>query len=92
VNDSETIASTSGSPQQYRAGAREGENLFDGRLLAPANGPGRWRFDFARTSGFVPGSLRVESGDVLAMETHGVVFRVDSESTAPIRFHFRIEE
>jgi PKD repeat protein len=92
VNETDMIASVAGSPQQYRAGAREGENLFDGRLLAPARGPGRWHFDFTRTSGFVPGSIRVESGDVLAVETHRVVFRVDSDSTAPIRFRFRVEE
>jgi PKD repeat protein len=92
LNDAESIAALSSSPQRHRARARSGENVVEGRLLSESGEPGEWRFDFRGAAGFVPGSLRVDSGDVLALESTSVVFRVAGKPGAPVRFRFRLEE
>jgi PKD repeat protein len=92
VNESATVAAIAASPQQYRIEAREGENLFDARLVSRESAEGRWRFDFASAPGFVPGSIRVDSGDVIAVDARSVAFRVQGESAVPIRFRFRLAE
>jgi PKD repeat protein len=86
----ETTSSPAPRPHQFRG--RHGENVIEGSLLAQAPGPGRWRFDFARTEGFVPGSLQVDSGQVLSLDRQSVVFRVTGEPGAPLRFNFQLEE
>jgi len=80
------------TPQRHRARARPGENVVEGRLLSEAGEPGQWRFDFRGTSRFVPGSLRVDSGDVLTLDGQSVVFRVTGKPGPAIRFRFRLEE
>jgi hypothetical protein len=92
INQGETAAIVAPTPQRHRARAREGENAVEGRLLSEADEPGQWRFDFRGSAGFVPGSLRVDSGDVLALDRESVVFRVTGKPGPPIRFRFRVEE
>lgn len=52
---------------------------------------GRWRFDFAGTPRFVPGSIRVESGQVLTLQASAVEFRVD-ESHQVVSFTADLED
>jgi PKD repeat protein len=92
LNQAETVATVAPSPQRHRARVRPGENVVEGRLLSEAGEPGQWRFDFRGAPRFVPGSLRVDSGEVLTIDNHSVVFRVTGKPGPPIRFRFRIEE
>jgi hypothetical protein len=92
LNDAETAAASSSSPQQLRLRARAGENVVEGRLLSEGSEPGLWKFDFRGARDFVAGSLRVDAGDVVALEGERVVFRVTGKPGAPIRFRFRLRE
>lgn len=92
VNQADTVASVAPTPQRHRARARAGENIVEGRLLSETAEPGQWRFDFRGASGFVPGSLRVDSGDVVALDAESVVFRVTGKPGPPVRFRFRLQE
>ena len=92
LNDSATVETAPPSPERHRVRARAGENVVDGRLLSEASAPGRWRFDFGTTPNFVPGSIRVDSGQVLAMDSHSVVFRLSGKSGPFVRFRFRLVE
>jgi PKD repeat protein len=92
VNQSETLALAAPAPQKLRLRGRSGENLVEGRLLSEASGGGQWRFDFRDAEGFLPGSLRVDSGDVLSLEATSLVFRVTGKPGPPIRFRFRVSE
>lgn len=92
LNEAETVATVAPAPQRHRARARSGENVVEGRLLSEAAEPGQWKFDFRGASRFVPGSLRVDSGEVLTIDGHSVVFRVTGKPGPPIRFRFRLEE
>ncbi|GMR23678.1 MAG: hypothetical protein BMS9Abin37_2130 [Acidobacteriota bacterium] len=88
INDAGSVTTT--ATQRLRIRARGGENFVEGRLLAEASGPGRWRFDFNGTASFVAGSLRVDSGQVLAVDSHSVVFRVTGKPGPFVRFRFRL--
>ena len=92
VNVAETLATAAPAPQRHRARGRAGENVVEARLLSEAGEPGRWRFDFRGAGRFVPGSLRVDSGEVLTLDSESVVFRVTGKPGPPIRFRFRVEE
>ena len=91
LNDSLGFAASAPSPMELRAQARGGENVLDGRLLSETNEPGRWRFDFRNAANFVPGSLRVDRGEVLTLDSYSVVFRVMGESPT-VRFRFLLED
>jgi hypothetical protein len=92
VNDSETVTMTAPSPREQRIHARAGENVVVGRLVSEGGAPGRWRFDFRNAANFVPGSLRVDSGQVLTIDRYGVVLRLAGEPGASIRFRFELQE
>jgi PKD domain len=92
INESENLSEVGPSPQRHRTRGRSGENVIEARLLSEAAEEGRWRFDFRGSPGFVPGSLRVDSGDVLSLDRESVVFRVTGKPGPPIRFRFRLEE
>jgi hypothetical protein len=91
LNEAQTVSTVAPAPQRHRARGRSGENVVEARLLSEAAEPGQWRFDFRGSSKFVPGSLRVDSGEVLTLDTESVVFRVTGKPGPPIRFRFRIE-
>jgi hypothetical protein len=90
VND--TVSSTTAGVRRLRVRARRGENVLEARLLSEASGAGRWRFDFAGASGFVTGSLRVEAGEVLAVDAHSVTFRVTGKPGPFVRVRFRARD
>jgi hypothetical protein len=92
LNDAETVAALSPSPQQHRLRGRGGENVVEGRLLSEGSEPGLWKFDFRGAPDFVAGSLRVDSGDVVALDGERVVFRVTGKPGPPIRFRFQLQE
>jgi hypothetical protein len=88
VNDTGSV--TTAATQQLRIRVRGGENVVEGRLLDEASGPGRWRFDFTGAANFVAGSLHVDSGQVLATDSHSVVFRLTGKLGPFVRFRFRL--
>ena len=88
VNDTGSV--TTAATQQLRIRARGGENVLEGRLLAEASGPGRWRFDFNATANFEAGSLRVDAGQVLAVDSHSIVFRLTGKPGPFVRLRFRL--
>lgn len=65
-----------------------GRNDVEATWMPGFRGTGTWVFDFARAERFVPGSITAEQGEVLALEPTRIVFRLNGERPAPIRFHF----
>ena len=92
INNAGVVTTTAAVRQQHRLRGRSGENVIEGRLVSEASGPGRWRFDFSGAANFVAGSLRVDSGQVLAVDSHSVVFRLTGKSGPFVRFRFRLSE
>lgn len=94
VNDGSTVTLPASSPHEQRVSARGGENVVSGRVASERAGgsAGRWRFDFRNAPNFVPGSLQVDSGQVLTLDRYGVVFQLTGDPPAAIRFRFRLQE
>jgi hypothetical protein len=55
-----------------------------------ATEPFLWRFDFSGVKGFVPGSLRVLSGQEVARDAHSVVLRFSGAAYERARFEYRL--
>lgn len=91
VNGSALEGTDSEAPRVHRVRARAGENRIDAFLEPGAAEEGLWRFDFAGARPFVAGSLRVESGQVISLDSYSVVFDLSGAKGAPIRFTFELE-
>ena len=91
LNGSGSDTTRSNTPHQHRFQARSGKNVLEARLISKASpGEGRWRFDFDASQTLVPGTLRVEAGQVLALEARAVVFRVTGDTAPVLRFTFEL--
>jgi hypothetical protein len=63
--------------------AIEGENRITAHWAGSGTARGSWRFDFSSASQFVPGSIRVESGQVLSQDGSSIVFVLRQGSPSP---------
>jgi uncharacterized repeat protein (TIGR01451 family) len=75
----------------YTARAREGVNRIETQADLSEGASGSWRFDFGGSRDFVPGSLRVEAGRVVAQDGFSITFGLGSGTGAP-RFTFQMGE
>jgi hypothetical protein len=89
-NGSEALEVSNQSPVVHHMAANDGENRVEGTVLAlPDRGRGFWRFDFSAAGRFDPGSLRVESGQVYAMDDRSISFSVAEGSLVRFRYGVR---
>jgi hypothetical protein len=90
-NDSESSEVTNSSPVVHHVAARAGENRVEAQLLASGTrSQGFWRFDFGGSRAFVPGSLRVDAGQVYAQDERSITFAVGDGSL--VRFRYRLAD
>jgi hypothetical protein len=90
MNGLGTSATRGGGPSRHRMKPQPGPNVLAGYAAAPDLEGALWKLDFSQTEGFVPGSIAVETGDVVSAATHIVVFRLAGSETR-IRFRFRMD-
>ena len=90
LNGAQSEETDNSAPRVHVMRARGGENVLEAYPGPGTSNEGRWRFDFSGAADFVPGSLRVESGVVLATGTSSVVFAVRPGSD-PLRLKFVLE-
>lgn len=88
LNSNDFTQLNGASVRVITASGRGGENHLEAALETPIVGQAVWRFDFSGSEHFVPGSLRVDAGRVLAMEAHSVAFAV--QDLSPIRLRFEL--
>jgi Bacterial Ig domain len=67
--------------------ALSGDNLVEALVVDGKRHPGTWRFELAGE--VVPGSLRVEAGEVVQVTGDAIVFRVTGKAGERIAFRFR---
>ncbi len=90
LNNSTAETTSVTTPQQHHLPARPGENIVEARLLTQPTTPGRWHFNFHTTRNLIPGSLKIESGEVLTLDQRRAVFRIPAQATTVIRFRFTL--
>jgi hypothetical protein len=67
----------------------EGENRIEATLVEGAGKAGLWRFDLVNGRAIATESIRVVSGDVVAVSATSVTFRLDGNAGARVVFTFR---
>jgi len=75
---------------QHRYVGRNGQNTVEAYLTGGPGPGGFWRFDFSAAEHYVSGSLSVESGPVLSLDAHSVVFQVGGAAGERLRFSYRL--
>ncbi len=78
-------------PSRQRMTPRPGTNLVALHAASRDLEGALWKIDFTQTEGFVLGSIRVDSGEVMSSSAQVVVFRLAGSETR-IRFRFEVEE
>jgi len=91
VNGSASQQIANSGPRSLRVNAIFGKNVLEALPPVRSTRSGLWRFDFAGVAEFVPGSIRVESGQVVSIDGSAAVFRASS-STPAVRFSFELRE
>jgi len=86
----DTVDSSASVVHQLRG--HPGGNTVEARLLAAAGQEGFWRFDFSSSANFEPGTLTVESGEVLALDGRTVVFRLAGVPGERVKFSYRLRQ
>jgi hypothetical protein len=74
----------------YRANAVSGTNRVEAHWTPIGEAGGTWRFDFRADKAFVPGSFYVESGQVVSMDGHSIVFALRAGAPS-LRFTFEAD-
>ena len=90
MNGLGTATTQGAGPSRHRMKPQPGPNVVAGYAAAADLEGALWKLDFSQTEGFVPGSIAVESGDVVSAASHAVVFRLAGIETR-IGFRFRME-
>ena len=78
------------APFLHQIQGNEGLHSVEGFLVSRMSGEGRWRFDFRNTKRYAPGSLQVESGDVISLDGASVVFRLSGAEGQRVKFTYRL--
>jgi hypothetical protein len=90
INGQKTDNTDNSSPFRHPYSGPAGENVIEAYLVAGDTREGRWRFDFREAAHFEPGSIRVDSGQVISIGPQEVVFRVTDPNGPRIRFRYRL--
>ena len=88
-NEARTVVTDNSGPSSHDVPGRTGDNVVEGFVTRNPAAAGVWRFDFRGAPGFEAGSIRVETGTVVAAGSHEVVFRV-APGARRVKFHYRL--
>jgi hypothetical protein len=75
-----------------RAMLRDGELKVQGVVTRTSGEAGLFRFELDDGGSFEPGSLRVESGEVIGMTDRAILFRIAGRAGERISFAFRVKD
>ena len=89
VNGTQADATRSSAPFRHSLPGRE-ENTVEAYTESAIEGEGYWQFDFSGDQHFIPGSIKVELGQVLARDAYSAVFRLSGAPGEHIKFTYRL--
>jgi hypothetical protein len=91
LNDAASEETSNSGPRAHRLRAQPGENRAEIQVELGKSDSGTWRFDFSTTRAFEPGSVRVQSGQVIAQDASSITFSLRGGATS-LRFAFELSE
>jgi hypothetical protein len=89
-NGTQVDITDNSSPHVHRMSGKKGWNTVEGYLASPSERTVFWRFDFAASDHFKPGSIQVETGNVVSLNHHSVVLRLSAVPGERIKFKYRL--
>jgi hypothetical protein len=90
LDDARVDVTESMIPFRHEFAARRGEHHIEAVVARPGTGDVMWEFDFSSADHFVPGSLRAEAGQVLAVTSRRILFRSNGTPGERLRFSFDV--
>jgi hypothetical protein len=90
VNGIQLDVTDNSAPYTHRTNGKRDWNTVEGYFTSGSTQPVFWRFDFAASENFSPGSLRVETGVVASQETYSIVFRLSGDPGERVKFTYRL--
>jgi hypothetical protein len=90
INGTQSDVTDNSAPHTHRMNGKRDWVTVEGYLTSGSTQPVFWRFDFAASEHFDPGSLHVESGVVALQESHSIIFRLSGNPGERIRFTYRL--
>jgi hypothetical protein len=90
INAEQWIVTDNSAPYIHKINGKREWNSIEGHLTSPSKQGVLWRFDFAASEHFIPGSIRVESGVVASQDTHSIVFRLSGAPGEVVKFEYRL--
>jgi hypothetical protein len=90
LNGTSVVVTDNRAPYAHRVRGRNGWNTIEAVLTWPSKRAGNWRFDFASSEHFEAGSIHVENGVVVSLDSHSVVLRMSGAPSERVRFKYRL--
>jgi hypothetical protein len=78
-------------PHRHDLNGRVGTNTVEAILTSAPPIPIAWELDFSGSDHFVPGSLRIEAGQVMMQAGHSITFRLTGTPGERIKLTFRLQ-
>jgi hypothetical protein len=91
VNRGRPDATESSVPFRHLFGGVPGRNTIEAFTDIADGGESYWKFDFATTPSFVPGSLRVQRGTAIHVGPRTAVFRLSGTPGERLELSFELE-
>jgi hypothetical protein len=88
LNGTHSREMSGSGPTEIHVTALDGQNNVEVISERPVSGGFYWKLDFAGTEQIVPGSFRVEQGQVSFMDDRTLVFHLTGSAGERIRFRF----
>lgn len=86
----ETLALVRSGRSQYQVRTSSATTRVNAQVIQGEGRSGTWRFEL-QPGAIVPGSLRVQQGEVLLLTTDSVVFRLEGRSGEAVAFTFAVK-
>lgn len=90
LNDARSDNTDNTAPYRHQVRGKLGENTVEGYLVSEASGEGQWEFQFSGADHFVPGSLKVDFGELISLDAYRVVFRLSGAPGERMKFRFEL--
>jgi hypothetical protein len=90
INGTQSDVTDNSVPHTHKTYGKRDWNTVEGYLTSGSTQPVFWRFDFAASENFNPGSFRVETGVVASQESHSIVFRLSGDPGERVKFTYRL--
>jgi hypothetical protein len=90
INGEQLEVTDNAAPYTHRMNGRRDWNIVEGYLTSQSAPPVLWRFDFAASAHFIPGSIRVQTGVVVSRDAQSIVFRLSGAPGERVVFQYRL--